>query len=339
MKKQKIFMKLIAFLSLLVVTNADTSEFSTKLDKSINLLWNYNSTHITFEIQALSNPSTGVIFGFQNPLAPTTYDALLAWIDETGVGFFGNVKVTQAGTNYTYTVNAKQNLLPLNSSYTKGYQVFRGIRKIKLPSCDSQSTDNIDIGLGEINVAYSIENPVDLMAQTATIQKLNNQKIQILSPQASISCYQPEPILTFNSAPTMNYDKYLDLMDQGNYRFYWSIKNGTLLGEVHARTIGWVGFGLSPDGSMINSNVMVFWINSDGSANFSERYAILSPDAKFPQVKLTPQQNWKYLNSFQKNGYTTVKFSRPIVLCGEKELSIQVLITDVFLYWRNSLKN
>ena len=321
---------IIKILSLFTVINAITPELSAKLGSSVNLTWSYDNTHITFEIQALSKPSTGVIFGFQNPFAPTTYDALLAWIDETGVGYFGNVKVTQSGSIYTYTVNTKQNILPLNASYTNDNQVFKGIRQIKLPSCDKQSTDNIDIGLGQINVAYSIGNPVDLIAQTTTIQTLNIQKIEILSQNASVSCYQPDPIPTFSSSPTMNYDYYLDLMDRGNYRFYWTISNGNLIGEVHARTMGWVGFGLSPDGSMINSNVMVFWVNSDGSPNFSERYAILAPGSSYPQVKLTSQQNWKYLNSYQNNGYTIVKFSRPVVLCAENEISIQALIIFIF---------
>ena len=200
--KTSLFFGLLAFLN---AQNSSTPLFLTNVqyiatvNNEINLFWNYNSTHITFEIQAISNVSTGVVFGFQNPLAPTTFDVLLAWIDKTGAESFKNVKITQSGSKFTYTINAKQNWLPLNATYKNGYQVFHAIRQIKLPSCDIQSIDNIDIGLGKINVVYSIGNPVDLMAQTATIQKLNLISGQILDPSASISCYQVSPTSTFSS--------------------------------------------------------------------------------------------------------------------------------------------
>ncbi len=38
-------------------------------------------------------------------------------------------------------------------------------------------------------------------------------------------------------------------------------------------TKGWVGIGLSPDGKMINSDLIMCYINNQGNANCSDRFA------------------------------------------------------------------
>jgi hypothetical protein len=78
---------------------------------------------------------------------------------------------------------------------------------------------------------------------------------------------KPEPVV-FNSTPTSNYDNHIDLID-GLYRLYWNFTSIDFIGEIHCKTNGWVGFGLSPNGGMDKSDVIVGWINNDGSTNFT----------------------------------------------------------------------
>jgi hypothetical protein len=59
--------------------------------------------------------------------------------------------------------------------------------------------------------------------------------------------------------------------DQGQfYELYWnfSIAAGTIHFAVNVSTTGWVGFGVSPNGQMPGSDVVMGWITADGSNYF-----------------------------------------------------------------------
>ena len=64
------------------------------------------------------------------------------------------------------------------------------------------------------------------------------------------------------------------LDDQGQtYELYWnySIAAETIHFAVNVSTTGWVGFGLSPNGQMPGSDVVIGWIAADGSEHFHVR--------------------------------------------------------------------
>ena len=55
--------------------------------------------------------------------------------------------------------------------------------------------------------------------------------------------------------------------DQGHfYGLYWnySIGAGTIHFAVNVSTTGWVGFGVSPNGQMPGSDVVIGWVAADG---------------------------------------------------------------------------
>ena len=59
--------------------------------------------------------------------------------------------------------------------------------------------------------------------------------------------------------------------DQGqSYELYWnySIAAGTINFAVNVSTTGWVGFGVSPNGQMPGSDVVIGWIAADGKKYF-----------------------------------------------------------------------
>ena len=80
----------------------------------------------------------------------------------------------------------------------------------------------------------------------------------------SIKNYESE-----NGQKFFYYSNQFDLIN-GIYRFYWNFTSSDLIGEIHVKTSGWVGFGLSPNGGMDGSDVIIGWINdNDGSVNFT----------------------------------------------------------------------
>ena len=50
------------------------------------------------------------------------------------------------------------------------------------------------------------------------------------------------------------------------YTLYWNFSTAdqTIAFAVKAKTNGWVGFGVSPNGAMVNSDVVIGWVNEEG---------------------------------------------------------------------------
>ena len=64
------------------------------------------------------------------------------------------------------------------------------------------------------------------------------------------------------------FNKVLD--GSNNYKLYWSFsrQEETITFAVRVGTTGWIGFGLSPNGQMPNSDVVVGWVDNSGTAQF-----------------------------------------------------------------------
>ena len=54
------------------------------------------------------------------------------------------------------------------------------------------------------------------------------------------------------------------------YTLHWnfSVAEETITFAVNVSTNGWVGFGISPNGGMTNSDVVIGWVNDDGQTFF-----------------------------------------------------------------------
>jgi hypothetical protein len=61
----------------------------------------------------------------------------------------------------------------------------------------------------------------------------------------------------------------IDEDDPELYKIYWKqIENNTAIQfELHCRTTGWVGIGLSPNGDMAGSDIAISWVDSNGVAH------------------------------------------------------------------------
>ena len=80
--------------------------------------------------------------------------------------------------------------------------------------------------------------------------------------------YRFSKVMANYTLETDGYDQY--------YKLYWSFnkQNGTISFAVRASSAGWVGFGLSPNGQMPNSDVVIGWVDNNGVAHFHVRVFI-----------------------------------------------------------------
>ena len=62
-------------------------------------------------------------------------------------------------------------------------------------------------------------------------------------------------------------------LDDG-YKLYWNfdLEKQTIAFAVNVSTTGWVGFGLSPNGQMPQSDVVIGWVKDDGTTTFHVSY-------------------------------------------------------------------
>ena len=112
-------------------------------------------------------------------------------------------------------------------------------------------------------------------------------------------------------SPTAKYVNKAILVAPDVYILYWNYTDTDITFEIHAKTTGWVGFGISPNGDMINSDVIIAWINSNGIANFTER----NTQAGYVTPSISTQQLWTPLLTVAQNGYIISKSTRKLKLC------------------------
>lgn len=122
------------------------------------------------------------------------------------------------------------------------------------------------------------------------------------------------------------------------YTFFWNYTDTEIIFKVVVKHIGWIGFGFSPNGGMINSDVLIAFKQSDGSFNFTERSA-------FSETEPTIDKNQDYTMLFnsQISGYTTLIFKRKITICrndsSEIDLNIETGTSFVIVAWGSIINN
>jgi hypothetical protein len=70
--------------------------------------------------------------------------------------------------------------------------------------------------------------------------------------------------------PTDTYANKMVLVEPNAYILYWNYTENDILFETHVQNgDGWSGFGISPNGNMANSDVIVTWKMLNGSIHFT----------------------------------------------------------------------
>lgn len=123
------------------------------------------------------------------------------------------------------------------------------------------------------------------------------------------------------------------LLGSDQYSLYWNYTLTDITLKIVVKTTGWVGFGLSPNGGMPNSDLVIAYKNADGSTNFSNRYVGSSNGVPI----MDSTQNWMMLYFQQENGFTTVAFTRKIQICNSVH-SIDILpgTQSIIFAWGSS---
>ena len=280
------------------------------------LYWNYNTRNITFELHAKTTGWT--LFGIKGASYSNVIVASI-FPDKTG-----HYSERTLFNNATLISHSTVNWFLLDLFVRNNYTVVKFYRNIKL-ECNESSSSSLDIKTGLNTLVFVTGNNFntndDSISITVSLNTVQVNLLATITDENQLSCVSPPQTPVFNSTPTGYYSNYVDLIS-GIYRLYWNVSETSITAEIHCQTVGWVGFGFSPNGGMVGSNVLVGYIASDGSVNFTDRF-ITSPSVQ--GVALTRNQSVTLLTYGRVNNYVYFKFTRNITICDSEHISINVV--------------
>ena len=161
--------------------------------------------------------------------------------------------------------------------------------------------------------------------------------LTLLTIIVKVQCSEPSPTETFANR--------LVLKTDDSFLYWQPVKNESVTFEIHYKnTSQWFLFGLAATGSGTYSDVIVTWINADGTGHFSDRKLFTSASTNQMTTTIDSEQNWRLLDAFVKDDYTVVKFTRPnkIVQCNSQntdDLDIAEGNVNLVFVGGNSLPN
>ena len=140
-----------------------------------------------------------------------------------------------------------------------------------------------------------------------------------------------------------------DSFDQPIYQLQWTfdVVQQTITFNVLVKTTGWVGFGLSPNGGMVGSDVVTGWVNDTGAylqvsreptggglmaknrftrqfpfhPCIQDRYALAQA---LPPID--PSQDWLLLSGNAANDWTNLTFTRKWVTGDSRDRDVMVRV-------------
>lgn len=140
-------------------------------------------------------------------------------------------------------------------------------------------------------------------------------------------CVTADDVLTLPVTPTESYSHWASMDEEARYILFWKFDTETITFEVHAQTLGWVGMGLSSNGAMLGSDIVIGWVK-DGQPYFKDRHGIGN---EMPLVDVT--QDYELLDAREDGGYTMLKFRRQLETCDEDDMAVDDGTARVLFSW------
>ncbi|KAL5011589.1 hypothetical protein ScPMuIL_010140 [Solemya velum] len=159
--------------------------------------------------------------------------------------------------------------------------------------------------------------------RTFTEENLTNASSARPSQNTNSTKVTKKPDNRLSPSPTDHYPYNATLGHRGEYFLFWKFFDENVTFEVHVRTYGYVGFGLSLHGGMYPADVIIGWVDN-GRPHFAD-YHTLSDSTPI----LDPSQDWVLLYSEENDFGTILKFSRPLDTCDENDRVIDNRTTYV----------
>jgi hypothetical protein len=141
------------------------------------------------------------------------------------------------------------------------------------------------------------------------------------------------PLLTpLKPSEDYTHSAIVDEYDEQQFQFFWKLLNkDEIQFELHCRSTGWVGFGLSPNGGMTGADIAIGWVDNAGKAHLKDTHA-----TDFLTPLIDAKQDWQLIQATQTNGYTLIKMKRQLNTCDkEEDIEIKEETNYLIFAWNN----
>ncbi|XP_077992068.1 DBH-like monooxygenase protein 1 homolog [Glandiceps talaboti] len=122
--------------------------------------------------------------------------------------------------------------------------------------------------------------------------------------------------VTVSTSPVDVYPHSAFLDDLSKYQLYWKFDDNKITFEVHVETLGYVGFGISPNGGMANADIVIGWVK-DGEVYFTDRFA-----SSNSEPGIDASQDYEILGWSETGTHTILTFSRKFETCDIDDITI-----------------
>ena len=122
--------------------------------------------------------------------------------------------------------------------------------------------------------------------------------------------------------------------DDKLYKLYWKLINNDneILFELHCKTTGWVGFGLSPNGNMMG-DFAIGWVDQIGNPHLKDTHV------KTEKTKpiIDKIQDWFLVDAKEVDGYTILKIKRSLITCDkDDDIDIKKETSYLLFAWNDN---
>lgn len=98
----------------------------------------------------------------------------------------------------------------------------------------------------------------------------------------------------------------------GRVILYWTFTDTALFVAASMQTRGWVAIGFGPEEVMRDADMVIGWVETDGTAHILDCFSTGTYGPHPPDVKLGGEDQLISRGAAEKDGVTTVEFSRPV---------------------------
>jgi hypothetical protein len=126
--------------------------------------------------------------------------------------------------------------------------------------------------------------------------------------------------------------EFEDVSGDGRYMLRWEVDFPTnqITYEVVVKTLGYVGFGISPTGGMIGADIFIGGVYPNGTTYFSDRHGIAED---VPPEDTNSDWSLEFASEDPAAGETRLKFSRKLDTCDKTGQDVSVTTDTQKIIW------
>ncbi|KAJ8300645.1 hypothetical protein KUTeg_022164 [Tegillarca granosa] len=114
-----------------------------------------------------------------------------------------------------------------------------------------------------------------------------------------------------------NYTNKVILDRDGLFTMHWLTNNTHIIIKLLVKTNGYIGFGISPNGKMYPSDVVIGWVNDNGQAHLKDYHTI-----GHTAPVLDKSQDWTLIYGKENHNETLLEFTRKLDTCDPDDIKI-----------------